>query len=577
MIASYSYSTRYRSVWSAVVTAIWVAGCDFAAIDPATGASLFGDPDGSSGGLFGEPEPVPTTAANKKSSACGTTTTDGVCKDSATIERCIVVTGVGEPQVVQTACGILKECTVVKGKAVCAQKAGTCDAGATVCQGANKVRQCGDAGQWQEFSCATGCKQTAAGAACLPAGVKAYKVQVAYEFRSPNGALSDWAANAEQSPVAQLLGLSLRKDGDGYSTVDAAVTDAEGWLSVNVASGADDAPMIMLIAGKVTEDGASFEYLIAKPEVGDGEQDTALKPAAVAEAKFWLWTVDPTKLDSGSKVTVTQAQGSGVLRVFDYLRFVHAQANAILAGLSLPLVVWMRSNTSWDCGACFSDSPVSPLGYEMWAQAWLPMTAQDESFWSDPVTAHEFGHWVMAGFSTSPNEGGAHCIGVPTLPGQAWSEGFATGFSALIRKDSRYYDKQHGSFFWLDIGQRKYPNLPWVLPKASLGLIQMQDENDVAAMIWELAAQPTIGVKNALFAISSTRLQVDAAKRGYSRHTWEVSKCKKQDLVNTGDPAPFVADYLDALLCEGASAAAIDAVTKPATQLPFPSKSPICD
>lgn len=561
----------------AVALFVACSACDPAAFGAGTesGAGAFADPIG--GDLFAESEPVPKSTANPAASACGEVPVTGRCKDDKTIERCLVVTGVGEPQVATSGCGKFESCTVDKGKAICMQHAGKCDPGANICKDAKTLRQCGKDGEWNEFSCDSGCKQTAAGAGCVPAGTVSYKVRVTYQFRGPNAALTDWAGQPSVTPVAGLLGLSLRKDGDGYTTVDAASTDAQGWLDIQIPSDKADAPLILLMAGKVGADGNSLDYVVARPDVGDGEQDVDLSAAAVDNAKLWSWTVDPGELDSGATVTVTEAQNSGVLRVFDYLRYIHGQANTILAGLTLPLVVWMRPNTAWNCGACFSDAPVSVLGFELWAQAWLPMTAQDTSYWADPVTGHEFGHWVMAGFSTSPREGGPHCLGVPTLPGQAWSEGFATAFSSLMRGDPRYYDKQDGSFFWLDIAKRKYPNKAWNLPKASLGLIQMHDENDVAAVVWALAGQPGIGKNNALFAVSSTRLQVDAAKRGYTRHTWGVTNCKKKDLVNTGDPAPFLADYLDALVCEGAPAASVDAVTVPNQQLPYPSNSPICD
>ena len=66
-------------------------------------------------------------------------------------------------------------------------------------------------------------------------------------------------------------------------------------------------------------------------------------------------------------------------------------------------------------------------------------------------------------------------------------------------------------------------------------------------------------------------------KRGYTRRTWQATKCKVTNEVNTGKAAPFLADYLDALRCEGTSAGAIDAVAHPESQFPYPAAAPLCD
>ena len=407
-------------------------------------------------------------------------------------------------------------------------------------------------------------------------GKDLYTVTVQYEALGPNDAMTDWATGATDVAAQGVLALAFDTAGEG-TIIDSAVADSFGTVALDI-SGASGAVTIAVLAAKLGEDKSKLDYLIAQPAVGDGVQDTDLAAQSGADAKPWSWQIDPTKTLPGSTVVVKRAQGSGVLRVFDILRFAHAKANATLAGVTLPLVVWMRPNTEWDCGACFSDWPTSVSSFDVLAQAWLPMDSQDQSYWADPVTAHELGHWVMAAFSTSPNEGGPHCLGVPTFPGQAWSEGWATGFSSIIRDNKYYYDKQQGSFFWIDLGAQKYgKGKLLVKPNAQLGLLQMQDENHVASLLWQLAQNPAVGAKNTLFAVSSTRLQVGAGKRGYTRRTWQATKCKVTNEVNTGKAAPFLADYLDALRCEGTSAGAIDAVAHPESQFPYPAAAPLCD
>jgi hypothetical protein len=91
----------------------------------------------------------------------------------------------------------------------------------------------------------------------------------------------------------------------------------------------------------------------------------------------------------------------------------------------------------WDCGACFSELlPTTVQGQRYDGQLWLTGDAH-ENFWSPAVTLHEFGHWVMSAWGTIPHEGGAHYLGVPTFPGRAWSEGWATWMSLRPARTTR--------------------------------------------------------------------------------------------------------------------------------------------
>jgi len=189
----------------------------------------------------------------------------------------------------------------------------------------------------------------------------------------------------------------------------------------------------------------------------------------------------------------------------------------------------------------------------------------------------ELGHWVMESFGRSPNEGGLHCLGVPTFPGQAWSEGWATAFSSLARNSSVYYDKQNGAMFWFDLELRRYSgaNL-WQRPSASSGLFQVMDENEVAAMLWELALDPAVGRASVLAALATSRLTVPPFGRGYTTRQWDPV-CPPLEYNFTNESAPMLADYLDSLVCQGAPATAIDNVTSPTEFYPYPSNLPICN
>jgi hypothetical protein len=220
---------------------------------------------------------------------------------------------------------------------------------------------------------------------------------------------------------------------------------------------------------------------------------------------------------------------------------------------------------------------------------------------------HELGHWVMSSYGTSPREGGKHYLGQPTLPGQAWSEGFATFFSSLARQNDLYFDKQNGSFFWIDLREMSYPGgameLPTAdgrgYPHADDPILQMMDENLVAAMSYAMAiAVEDRGASQAprleeagqvfLDALASPRMNVRREDpnavfpRRYVRHTWDFDD--DHNIIDItpipSSTAPMFADYLDALRCLGsASELELDALVSEAIlTYPYPGQAePICD
>jgi hypothetical protein len=239
-------------------------------------------------------------------------------------------------------------------------------------------------------------------------------------------------------------------------------------------------------------------------------------------------------------------------------------------------VAWRRPKTNWDCGTCFAPWQIEVGSTQFESQLFMPASAQDQTYWSDAVIAHEAGHYVMWSYGISPNEGGQHCLGNTTAPGQAWSEGWATGFSAIFRGGSTYWDKQRGSMFWFDLGQRQYDDYAWKRPSAQLGLLQDIDENEVAAMLWSLAGDERIGKSNTLLGLGRPSVAGRPFRRGYKRHTWDIQNCKRVNTTVTNENTPMFADFLDGLVCNGASTDAVDATTNPSTNYPYPSKAPLC-
>lgn len=552
--------------------------------DPSSGASNDGGTqEGGTGGEAGahsNTAPGEGGAAGEAGAAgaaslidpCAGIPEGGECLADNSIRACVVPTGNGTPTVVTRKCDASSLCAVGAGGASCVPKPGKCITDATRCTTATSTGEC-VAGSWVDSPCPTGCRATAVGAFCTDgAATKTYTGTLDYQGRAPKLDYTDWGDVNDYS-AAGLLVLSMHGD----TLVDASVTDDNGAFSVKTGNPVQTGDRIVLLLVHPNDAATGFAFTVAQPDLPDGIQSVFATQGD--SPGIWQWSIDPSTTASGSTVEITEDLGSGAIRIYEYLRYAYDVAEAHYGHPGLTLVAWLRYNTGWNCGSCFAAVPASLGSLSFDSQAFFPALAQNTSFWSDPVTAHELGHWVMQSFGVMPNEGGQHCVGVPTLPGQAWAEGWATGFSSLARGESLFYDKQEGTMFWIDLASRAYSSGDWLSPTPSKGLLQDMDENEVASMIWRIASQPTVNSADPMLdALASTRLLSAPFARGYSRHTWGISDefCDRVDVKDTGQSVPMVADFLDALRCGGVSSAAIDAVVNPTTSYPYPSATPLC-
>jgi hypothetical protein len=85
-----------------------------------------------------------------------------------------------------------------------------------------------------------------------------------------------------------------------------------------------------------------------------------------------------------------------------------------------------------DCGSCYWGGAIFVGG-----------GASDPDEYDDAVLLHEFGHFYEEAYGRSDSPGGSH-DGSPTIPALAWSEGFATFFSSLVRDSPLYIDTMSG-------------------------------------------------------------------------------------------------------------------------------------
>lgn len=515
---------------------------------------------GRGGSVPGDPEEGP--------SPCGEVPLAGRCESSSRAQYCVVPTGQGAPMVLDVACQPWEECRFEDGWAHCAlPDDSSCIPGASQCTSPTGIRFCHHSSGWIEATCPSGlCRESFFGATCASGeDTVEFTGALHYELRLPNEGWTDWG-EPQVSPAAfVVVALSDGEDFTSFTT-----TDANGIFTLDVPSRPSEDDQIYFLPIGFSIDGSRIAYAVGHP----GSATGVLNPGEVdaRDSSIWHWKLQ-LPAANGEAWVISEAQGSGGLRMFDWLRYTWWKSQLLYEREGLPVILWYGPEITWSCGACFLQAPFTSL--DTWdSQIFMPGDHFNSGFWSDPVTMHELGHWSMASFGTPPQEGGSHCIGVPSMPGLAWSEGWATFFSSDLRDHSTSYDKQNGTFFWFDLDlEVSNTGRFYSLPERDLGLIQLMDENWVASSLWRASRAL---VDSSLFhrALAGVPMRQAPFPRGYTTHRFDVdASCLPTNLENTGRSAPMFADFLDALRCQNIPAAVISSAVTP---YPYPAHSPIC-
>ncbi|MBM4779339.1 MAG: hypothetical protein GQE15_16655, partial [Archangiaceae bacterium] len=363
-----------------------------------------------------------------------------------------------------------------------------------------------------------------------------------YEYRQPNPGLTDWESNPSIGDAADVLVISIR----GTTLIHATSTSTTGDYTVRVPTPYAAGDQIFFLP--VGTDGqGSLLYGVGNPGLAASAIDV---PTTFVgnNTTIWTWAIPS---NAATSRTITETEGSGALHIFRSLRLSYEFSRQFFGQRGRSLVAWFSPGTTWSCGACFNTWPRAAGGFMFDQQVWIGGGTSQGNY-SDAVNFHEFGHWIMAGYGTPAVEGGTHFMGIPTFPGQAWSEGFATWFSSVARSSPIYYDKQ-GNFIWLNIGQRNYyDSRTWQRPQPVGGLLQKMDENEVSSTLWSVSLAAPDGAARVLWALNSRQMLTRPFGRGYTQTLWQVgSGGTHYNVSSTSNPAPTIADELDALVCEG--------------------------
>jgi hypothetical protein len=501
---------------------------------------------------------------------CEETSTDGFCatdQHGALLLFCSVPTGSAQPTLYTYYCESWEDCDDARGPPRCvANQRVACRPGEQRCSDDGiDVLTCTADGSLLATPCA-GCTISEGGAICHLGDTIPVEGSLKYTFRGIAPGYADWGDEVT-SAARFMLVLSLRADD---TIVDSARTDENGRFAIRVPSRPSDGDRVTFYA-LLGEPGEPPVLAVAAPDVGDGVNEPLVAQDAQADAFVHGTSIPSQRLLSSPRTTWTlSAEESGWARAFDFGRYVYRALVHATGQPGKSLVIWMRPNSTWTCGACYARWPASMGPYRFESQIMLPMTARDQGYWSSSVIAHELGHWYMDSYGRATMEAGPHRLGTRTFPGQAWSEGFATWMSSLIRGDQTYVDKQDGTMFWFDLGRSCYgrgsecgAGFPAAVRDDENGVLQLMEENTVAAMLWRLSAAtrrtfddpPSLDNASALFrdALSAPRMTVPPFERGYVRHTWTVTDHWQFTDVEAwpGDSEVTLADYLDSVVCLG--------------------------
>lgn len=500
---------------------------------------------------------------------CEGVTVQGECVTPQQARACVVPTGNGTPMLVTTNCRKFEHCDTSKGQARCVLDDDACVPGQAECLDDKDIRTCNQNATWQTQTCAGSCRQSALGGFCVQQQAEGtFEGTLQYEAVPAFDNYSDWADTSVALPAEGVLVLA----GSGDEWLDATLVDEHGKFSIKVPTTTNGDEQLAFFLLHPDPTGAFAQFGVFDANVPDGLVSTD----AQWDGQVWSWSAPLSDFESGATIAISEAQGSGAIHIYSRLLQIQRYTTEFYGKAPGTIAAWMHLNTAWDCGACFAPWGTEVASMPFDSQLFISATAEDRAYWSDAVTVHEAGHYTMWSYGFAPNEGGQHCLGLPTAPGQAWSEGWATGFSSILRGDSVYYDKQQGSMFWFDLSERQYDQVEWQRPRANAGLLQQIDENEVAAMMWTLANDPQVGADNALAGLVTPNVTQADFKRGYTRHVWEMEDCRRTGYYDTGESSPMFADYLDGLVCGGIPAAAIDRATSPKQYFPYPSSQPLC-
>ncbi len=200
--------------------------------------------------------------------------------------------------------------------------------------------------------------------------------------------------------------------------------------------------------------------VVVRAEVHVGDRRVSVEDH---DGRVWRGT-GPGAMDAAIHIAATAAEG---------LRRSASQ----LPDRAAPLPVrfrWQPGASADDCNTCFRPGPRPVID--------LSGKASDPDEWDDAVILHELGHHLAAVYSRDDSTGGRHG-GARTAPEIAWSEGWASWFSAWLAEDPVLLDAR--------LDTVRITDLEAMEEEDAFGVDgELVSERLVAAVLWDLYDDP---------------------------------------------------------------------------------------
>ena len=223
-------------------------------------------------------------------------------------------------------------------------------------------------------------------------------------------------------------------------------------------------------------------------------------------------------------IAITKDKNAGAMNIFDVA--VRCNDYARTNGGKVPeklTFIWQKNGAS---GSYYSSAKKMIV--------LLGQTADPDEY-DDLVIGHEYGHFVMDTYSKDNSPGGSHTL-APSTPTLAWSEGWATFFSAAALNKSFYVDT-------IASGVGSYDSLETLdssIVKGNVGdlLDGNVSEAVVSAVLWDLH--------------DSTNETSDTMS-GKSTAIWKIltTYLKGTNFKDRGKTGVDTVDFLDGWFCLG--------------------------
>ncbi|MFA6191737.1 MAG: hypothetical protein WC665_05230 [Sulfurimonas sp.] len=231
-----------------------------------------------------------------------------------------------------------------------------------------------------------------------------------------------------------------------------------------------------------------------------------------------------TPIKESMDIDIAKSDNAAAMNIFDV--GVSCNDYARLHGGKVPPMLTFFWQVNGLSGTYFS-----PLNNEII----LLGRATDPDEYDDLVIGHEYGHFVMSTYSKSDSPGGGHTL-APSVPALAWSEGWATYFSAAALNKSYYVDTTAtgvGAYYSIE-------SLPSSITLGNVGgkLEGSVSEAVVSAVLWDL--------------YDSTNETFDTLS-DKSTAIWKIltTYLNGTNFRDRGDAGVDLVDFLDGWFCLG--------------------------